>query len=55
MKPAAVPSEQVDDVRVRATGKAVPLPRPGDIPREPGPLPEPARRTSAYFEVQGSS
>ncbi len=43
---------QVDDVRVRATGKAVPLPKPGDITGEPGPLPAPARVTSAYFEVR---
>ena len=39
---------------VRATGKAVPLPEPGSIHEEPGPLPEPACRTTAYFEVQSS-
>lgn len=42
---------QVDDVRVRATGKAVALPEPGDLEGDPGPLPAPATRTSAYFEV----
>ena len=42
---------QVDDVRVRATGKAVPLPKPGDFPGDPGPLPKPAEETSAYFQV----
>jgi hypothetical protein len=39
-------------VRVRATGKAVPLPEPGDIKGDPGPLPRPARLTSSYFEVR---
>lgn len=47
--------KQVDDVRVRATGKAVPLPEPGNITSDPGPLPSPARIISAYFEVQLSS
>ncbi|CAL8463366.1 g2900 [Coccomyxa elongata] len=44
---------RVDDVRVRATGKAVPLPKPGNITSDPGPLPSPARIISAYFEVGG--
>ena len=38
-------------MRVRATGKAVPLPEPGDFPGDPGPLPRPAEETSAYFQV----
>lgn len=42
---------QVDDLRVRATGKAVPLPEPGVFPGDPGPLPKPAQQTSAYFQV----
>ncbi|CAK0741638.1 hypothetical protein CVIRNUC_001340 [Coccomyxa viridis] len=46
-------SIQVDDVRVRATGKAVPLPKPGDFPGDPGPLPKPAEETSAYFQIGG--
>ncbi|KAK9917414.1 hypothetical protein WJX75_004082 [Coccomyxa subellipsoidea] len=46
-------SIRVDDVRVRATGKAVPMPEPGTITADPGPLPDPARVISAYFEVGG--
>ena len=42
---------QVDDVRVRATGKAVPLPEPGELAGDPGPLPKPAQETSIYFQV----
>ena len=45
---------QVDDVRVRATGKAVPLPEPGELAGDPGSLPEPAQETSAYFQVQSA-
>jgi len=41
----------VDDVRVRATGKAVPLPEPGELAGDPGPLPKPAQETSVYFQV----
>ena len=39
-------------MRVRATGKAAVLPKPAEVPEDPGPLPQPARRTSAYFEVR---
>eukprot|EP00884_Botryococcus_braunii_P001197 jgi/Botrbrau1/11078/Bobra.0302s0020.1 len=43
----------VDDVRVRATGKAAALPAPGELLEAPGPLPSPAHTASAYFEVGG--
>ena len=46
---------QVDDVRVRATGKAVPLPEPAELAEDPGPLPEPAQEPSVYFQVHAKA
>ncbi|KAL3135323.1 hypothetical protein ABBQ32_007517 [Trebouxia sp. C0010 RCD-2024] len=43
----------VDDLRVRATGKAVPLPEVGEAPKDPGQLPKPDKHTKAYFEIGG--
>ncbi|KAK9799317.1 hypothetical protein WJX73_000073 [Symbiochloris irregularis] len=46
-------SIQVDDVRIRATGRGVPLPDPGKITSKPGPLPKPVATNKAYFEDGG--
>ncbi|KAK9869080.1 hypothetical protein WJX84_006445 [Apatococcus fuscideae] len=43
----------VDDMRVRAAGRAIPLPDAGELSRDPGPLPKAAARSSAYFENGG--
>ncbi|GIL76007.1 hypothetical protein Vretifemale_5749 [Volvox reticuliferus] len=44
----------VDDVRVRAVGRARPMPDDAAVASdEPGPLPPPATITSAYFEPGG--
>lgn len=43
----------VDDVRVRATGRSVELPKAGSIDKDPGPLPKPAAQASAFFEHGG--
>ncbi|KXZ56217.1 hypothetical protein GPECTOR_1g189 [Gonium pectorale] len=44
----------VDDVRVRAVGRARPLPEEADAEaRDPGPLPPPLATTSAFFEPLG--
>ena len=40
-----------DDVRVRASGAGAELPRSGQLKGDAGPLPEPTRVTSAYFEA----
>ncbi|KAK9815723.1 hypothetical protein WJX72_008572 [[Myrmecia] bisecta] len=44
---------QVDDLRVRATGRGVPLPELPGGAIAPGPLPPPDCTTSAYFEIGG--
>ena len=43
-----------DDVRVRASGAGAELPRSGKLQGDAGPLPEPTRVTSAYFEAKAS-
>ncbi|DBA91131.1 hypothetical protein WJX77_000744 [Trebouxia sp. C0004] len=43
----------VDDLRVRATGKAVALPEAKEVTEDPGKLPEPDKITKAYFEIGG--
>lgn len=43
----------VDDLRVRATGRAVDLSQESEAEGVPGPLPEPAAVVSAYFEAGG--
>jgi 5-oxoprolinase (ATP-hydrolysing) len=43
----------VDDVRVRATGRAIELPQNQDVTEAAAPLPPPATTVSAYFEIGG--
>lgn len=43
----------VDDIRVRATGRAIELPLDQETTEEAAPLPLPAATVSAYFEVGG--
>jgi len=43
----------VDDIRVRATGRAIELPQDQESIEEAAPLPPPATTVSAYFEIGG--
>jgi 5-oxoprolinase (ATP-hydrolysing) len=43
----------VDDIRVRAAGRATPLPAASAANSAPRPLPPPAAITSAYFDIGG--
>jgi 5-oxoprolinase (ATP-hydrolysing) len=43
----------VDDLRVRAAGRATPLPAATTAAAAPPPLPPPSTTTSAYFEAGG--